>query len=387
MRPERYNAKESEPKWQNVWEERDLFRDPQRRSAAEILRPRDVPVPVGTHPYGPCPQLHDGRRGRALQARQGLQRAASDGLGRLRHAGRERGDDRTRSTPRTGPTPTSPTMRAQLQSMGLSIDWSREIATCDPSYYKHQQRMFLDFLAGGLVDRKTAKVNWDPVDQTVLANEQVIDGRGWRSGALGRAARADAVVLQDHRLRAGSARHARRRSTAGPKKSALMQRNWIGRSEGLLVRFALDPATTPNGESELEIYTTRPDTLFGAKFMAVAPDHPLAKAAAAKQPGARGLHRGVQAHRHRAGGDRDGREEGLRHRHPRRASVRPELDAARLRRQFRPDGIRHGRDLRLPGARPARPRFRQQIRPRRHPGGLPARRQDPATFVDHRHRL
>ena len=106
-------------------------------------------------------------------------------------------------------------MRGQLKSMGLSLDWSREFATCDVEYYEQQQRLFLDFLDAGLVARKTAKVNWDPVDQTVLANEQVIDGKGWRSGAPVESARADAMVLQDHRLQPGSARRARRGSTAG----------------------------------------------------------------------------------------------------------------------------------------------------------------------------
>jgi leucyl-tRNA synthetase len=180
------------------------------------------------------------------------------------------------------------TMRGQLKSMGLSLDWHREIATCDPSYYKHQQRMFLDFLDAGLVDRKTAKVNWDPVDQTVLANEQVIDGRGWRSGALVEQRELTQWFLKitDY---AQDLNDALDRLERWPEKVRLMQRNWIGRSEGLLVRFALDPSTTPAGESELEIYTTRPDTLFGAKFMAVAPDHPLARAAARKDPALAGF--------------------------------------------------------------------------------------------------
>ncbi len=175
-------------------------------------------------------------------------------------------------------------MRAQLQSMGLSLDWSREIATCDPSYYKHQQRLFLDFLRAGLVARKKAKVNWDPVDQTVLANEQVIDGRGWRSGAVVEQREltqwffkitdySDDLLTSLDRL------------DRWPEKVRLMQRNWIGRSEGLMVRFLVDPASLgalagETGVDELEVYTTRPDTLFGAKFMAVAPDHPLAAAAA-----------------------------------------------------------------------------------------------------------
>ena len=158
-----------------------------------------------------------------------------------------------------------------------------------------------------------------------------------------------------------------------------MQRNWIGRSEGLLVRFAIDPATLArwptSRTTELEIYTTRPDTLFGAKFMAVAPDHPLARRRRAPRSQARRLHRGVPADRHFGGGDRDGGEERLRHRHARRASLRSRLAAAGLCRQFHPDGLRHGRDLRLPRARPARPRFRQRLRARRDAGRLPARRR------------
>ena len=179
-------------------------------------------------------------------------------------------------------------MRAQLQSMGLSLDWSREIATCDPSYYKHQQKLFLDFLAAGLVARKKSKVNWDPVDQTVLANEQVIDGRGWRSGAPVEQRELTQWFLKitdysDDLL--ASLDHLER----WPEKVRLMQKNWIGRSEGLLIRFVVDPATLGalKGEpetSELDIYTTRPDTLFGAKFMAIAPDHPLAAAAAKHDP-------------------------------------------------------------------------------------------------------
>ncbi len=168
--------------------------------------------------------------------------------------------------------------------MGLSLDWSREIATCDPSYYKHQQKMFLDFLKAGLVERKQSKVNWDPVDMTVLANEQVIEGRGWRSGALVEQRELTQWFLKISKFSQECCSTRSIRSTAGLKRSGLMQKNWIGRSEGLLVRFMLDGKTTPSSESELEVFTTRPDTLFGAKFLAIAPDHPLAKAATAKNP-------------------------------------------------------------------------------------------------------
>src|SRR6187397_1759065 len=133
-------------------------------------------------------------------------------------------------------------MKAQLKSMGLSLDWAREIATCDPTYYKHQQKMFLDFLKAGLVERRKSKVNWDPVDMTVLANEQVIDGKGWRSGAL--VEQRDLTQwffkitkFSDDLLEAlGSL-------DKWPEKVRLMQANWIGRSEGLIVRWALDAKT------------------------------------------------------------------------------------------------------------------------------------------------
>src|SRR5438132_9326702 len=143
--------------------------------------------------------------------------------------------------------------------------------------------MFLDFLRAGLVERKQSKVNWDPVDQTVLANEQVIDGRGWCSGAV---VEQRELSQWFFKITAYSQEllEALDRLDRWPEEVRVMQRNWIGRSEGLLIRFALEPATTPGGQRELEIFTTRQDTLFGAKFMALSPDHPLAAAAAAKNP-------------------------------------------------------------------------------------------------------
>jgi leucyl-tRNA synthetase len=143
--------------------------------------------------------------------------------------------------------------------------------------------MFLDFQNAGLVERKQSKVNWDPVDMTVLANEQVIDGRGWRSGAVveQRELTQWFFKISDY---SEDLLDALDKLDRWPEKVRLMQKNWIGRSEGLLVRFALDPKTTPAGESELEIFTTRHDTLFGARFMAIAPDHPLAQSAAKNNP-------------------------------------------------------------------------------------------------------
>jgi leucyl-tRNA synthetase len=173
-------------------------------------------------------------------------------------------------------------MRTQLKAMGLSLDWSREIATCDPGYYKHQQRLFLDFLKAGLVVRKKSKVNWDPLDHTVLANEQVIDGRGWRSGAL-----VEQRELTQWFFKITDFAEDLLRSLDDmprwPEKVRLMQANWIGRSEGLSLRFELEPAPQTTAR-EIEVYTTRPDTLFGAKFLAIAADHPLAAEIARKDP-------------------------------------------------------------------------------------------------------
>jgi leucyl-tRNA synthetase len=282
MTPERYNAKETEPKWQEAWSERDTY-----RTRNDDPRPKYYVLEMFPYPSG---RIHMGHvrnyamgdvvaRYRRANGFNVLHPMGWDAFGLpAENAARDRGVH-----PGAWTYANIDTMRGQLKSMGLSLDWSREIATCDPAYYKHQQRMFLDFLDAGLVDRKTAKVNWDPVDHTVLANEQVIDGRGWRSGA----------VVEQRELTqwffkitayAQDLLDALDRLERWPEKVRLMQKNWIGRSEGLLVRFSLDPATTPRREYELEIYTTRPDTLFGAKFMAVAPDHPLARAAAEKDP-------------------------------------------------------------------------------------------------------
>jgi leucyl-tRNA synthetase len=170
-------------------------------------------------------------------------------------------------------------MRGQLKLMGLSLDWTREFATCDPDYYHQQQKLFLDLLAAGLAYRKNSKVNWDPVDHTVLANEQVIDGRGWRSGAL-----VEQRELTQWFFRITAFAEDLLTALDGldrwPERVRLMQRNWIGRSEGLRINFVLDDPPAGAGET-VEVFTTRPDTLFGASFVALAPDHPLAARLAA----------------------------------------------------------------------------------------------------------
>lgn len=175
------------------------------------------------------------------------------------------------------------TMRDQLKLLGLSLDWSREFATCDPEYYGKQQAWFLELYRRGLVYRKDGVVNWDPVDNTVLANEQVIDGRGWRSGALIEKRKLNQWFLRitDY---ADDLIDGLKDLDRWPDKVRLMQENWIGRSKGLQMTWkwvGAAPAASPDG---LEIYTTRPDTLFGASFMGIAPDHPIAKALAEANP-------------------------------------------------------------------------------------------------------
>ena len=173
------------------------------------------------------------------------------------------------------------TMRSQLKRLGFGLDWSRELATCDPDYYGHEQALFLDLYEAGLVYRKQSEVNWDPVDHTVLANEQVIDGKGWRSGAAVERRKLDQWFLKITDF-ADELLDGLDTLDQWPDKVRLMQENWIGRSAGLRFRFALD---RPVAEHEtLEVFTTRPDTLFGASFAAIAPDHPIAQELARGDP-------------------------------------------------------------------------------------------------------
>ena len=282
MTSERYNARESEPRWQRQWDEKAIF-----SSKNDDPRPKYYVLEMFPYPSG---RIHIGHvrnytlgdvLARFMRARgfNVLHPMGWDAFGLpAENAAIER-----KVAPKAWTYDNIAAMKKQLRSIGLSLDWSREFATCDPSYYKHQQKMFNDFLRAGLAEREKRKINWDPVDMTVLANEQVIDGRGWRSGAVVEQREMNQWVFKITRY-SQELLDALDTLDRWPDKVRLMQRNWIGRSEGLLVRFALDPTTTPAGEPELKIFTTRPDTLFGAKFMAIAADHPLAQAAAVKNP-------------------------------------------------------------------------------------------------------
>ncbi len=282
MATDRYNAAEAEARWQSVWEKRGIFATPNRHDKPKYYVLEMFPYPSGRIHMGHVRNYTMGDVVARVKRAMGfavLHPMGWDAFGLpAENAAAER-----KIHPKAWTYDNIAAMKAQLKSMGLSLDWSRELATCDPTYYKHQQAMFLDFLQSGLVERRKSKVNWDPVDQTVLANEQVIDGRGWRSGAVveQRELTQWFFKITDYSQELLDALDTLER---WPEKVRLMQKNWIGRSEGLLVRFALEPGAAPSAANELEVFTTRPDTLFGAKFLAVAPDHPLAAAAAKKNP-------------------------------------------------------------------------------------------------------
>ena len=278
---ERYNAKDAEPRWQEAWAAQRLFETDNGDPRPKYYVLEMFPYPSGRIHMGHVRNYAMGdvvaryKRARGFNV---LHPMGWDAFGLpAENAAMER-----KVNPRDWTYANIASMRDQLKAMGLSLDWSREIATCDPDYYKHQQRMFLDFLKKGLVTRRTAKVNWDPVDHTVLANEQVIDGRGWRSGAL-----VEQRELTQWFFKITDFAEDLLTALDGldrwPEKVRLMQKNWIGRSEGLEVRFSL-ARPVAGADDSVTVYTTRPDTLFGAKFLAIAADHPLAAALAADRP-------------------------------------------------------------------------------------------------------
>jgi leucyl-tRNA synthetase len=275
MANERYNHRTSEPHWQQRWNEARAF-----EATVEFGKPKYYVLEMFPYPSG---RIHMGHvrnytmgdviaRYMRAKGHNVLHPMGWDAFGMpAENAAMEKGVH-----PKDWTYENIGTMRRQLKSMGLSIDWSREIATCDPSYYRHEQEMFLDFLAAGLVERKISQVNWDPVDQTVLANEQVIDGRGWRSGA---AVEKRELAQWFLRITAYSddLLAALDRLDKWPEKVRLMQQNWIGRSEGVRFCFALEDETGKPVPDPLYVYTTRHDTIFGATFCAISPDHELTR--------------------------------------------------------------------------------------------------------------
>ncbi len=275
---ERYNVRETEAKWQAIWDERQSF-----RAREDDPRPKYYVLEMFPYPSG---RIHMGHVRNYTLGDVVARYKRACGHAVLHPMGWDAfGLPAENAAIQNGVHPAKWTreniaaMRTQLKSMGLSYDWSRELATCEPEYYRHEQKMFLDFLAAGLVYRKESWVNWDPVEHTVLANEQVIDGRGWRSGAL-----VEKRLLSQWFLKITAFAEDLLAGLEGlsrwPERVRLMQENWIGRSEGLRLFFDLD-----GREDRLEVYTTRPDTLFGASFCAVAANHPLAEQLARTDPG------------------------------------------------------------------------------------------------------
>ncbi|KAF0117994.1 MAG: leucyl-tRNA synthetase [Rhodospirillaceae bacterium] len=278
---ERYNFKDAEARWQALWEHHQCF-----RAMEDPKRPKYYVLEMFPYPSG---RIHMGHvrnytlgdvvaRFRRAKGFNVLHPMGWDAFG----LPAENAAIEHKVPPARWTESNITAMREQLRPLGLSLDWSREVSTCAPEYYRHEQKMFLDFLARGLAYRKESWVNWDPVEQTVLANEQVIDGCGWRSGVAVERRRLAQWFLKTtayaEELLAGLDTLDR-----WPEKVRLMQANWIGRSVGARVHFALAEAPVFGHES-VEVFTTRPDTLFGAAFCAVSPHHPLAVALAGDDP-------------------------------------------------------------------------------------------------------
>jgi leucyl-tRNA synthetase len=279
-----YDPQVAEPRWQRAWAERGCFAvgdvPPSGRPKYYVLEM--FPYPSGKIHMGHVRNYTLGdvvARYKRACGHVVLHPMGWDAFGLpAENAARERGVHPARWT-----RDNIAAMRAELQRMGLSLDWQREFATCDPAYYGQQQKLFLDLLRAGLAERRESWVNWDPVDQTVLANEQVIDGRGWRSGAPVEKRSLSQWFLRITRY-APDLLAALDRLDRWPERVRLMQAKWIGRSEGARLRFRLLAAC--DGHEEVDVYTTRPDTLFGMSFLAIAPEHPLAAAVAATDPAA-----------------------------------------------------------------------------------------------------
>jgi len=276
----RYNAKETETKWQRVWNEAACFAVTEDRSKPKYYVLEMFPYPSGRIHMGHVRNYTIGdviaryKRARGFNV---LHPMGWDAFG----LPAENAAIEKKVPPGDWTYENIAIMRSQLKTMGLSLDWSREIATCHPGYYRHEQKIFLDFLKEGLVYRKESWVNWDPVDHTVLANEQVIDGRGWRSNALVEKRKLPQWVFRITEF-ADELLDDLTTLDRWPEKVRVMQHNWIGRSEGARVLFPLSDPGTSGEFSSIEVFTTRPDTLFGASFCALSPNHPFVTDLSAK---------------------------------------------------------------------------------------------------------
>ena len=269
---DRYNFKNTEPKWQKHWEDKKFFKATIDKNKKKFYCLEMFPYPSGNIHMGHVRNYTIGdvlSRYKKLQGFNVLHPMGWDSFGMpAENAARLNNLD-----PKDWTEKNIKTMKSQLKKLGLSIDWEREISTCSPDYYKHQQNFFLELYDKGLVYRKESYVNWDPVDETVLANEQVIDGKGWRSGALVERKKLNQwffnITKFSQELLDGL-----NKLDQWPNKVKTMQKNWIGRSFGCEINFQIEGDLPVN---EIKCYTTRPDTLYGFSFLAISADHPISK--------------------------------------------------------------------------------------------------------------
>jgi len=269
---DRYNFKSTEDKWQKYWENNSSFKSQVDQSKKKFYCLEMFPYPSGKIHMGHVRNYTIGdvlARYKSLQGYNVLHPMGWDSFGMpAENAARQNNLDPAEWTEKN-----ISTMRRQLKKLGLSIDWSREISTCSPDYYKHQQKFFLDLYDKGLVYRKENYVNWDPVDQTVLANEQVIDGKGWRSGATVERKKLNQWFFNISKF-SENLLEGLNELEEWPNKVKIMQKNWIGKSFGCEINFEIEG----NPEiKNIKCFTTRPDTLFGFSFLAVSVDHPISK--------------------------------------------------------------------------------------------------------------
>ncbi len=280
---DRYNPKTAEAKWQNVWRDQKCF-----EVQEDAQRPKFYTLAMFPYPSG---RLHMGHvrnyslsdviaRFKRAQGYNVLNPMGWDAFGLpAENAAIENNQD-----PAAWTYQNIAIMKDQMERLGFAFDWSREIATCGPEYYRHEQKFFLDFLKAGFAYQKESFVNWDPVDNCVLANEQVVDGRGWRSGALVERRKLRQWFLKITAFAEDLLQGIDKDLQGWPEKVRIMQDNWIGKSQGARLEFKLAENTLPGGNSGIEIFTTRPDTLFGASFVALSPDHALTAVIAENNP-------------------------------------------------------------------------------------------------------
>jgi len=268
----RYNFKLVEKKWQKFWEDNKTFKVTVDKTKKKFYCLEMFPYPSGKIHMGHVRNYTIGdvlARYKFLEGYNVLHPMGWDSFGMpAENAARQNNLD-----PKTWTEKNITNMKTQLKQLGLSIDWDREISTCTPDYYKHQQKIFLDFFDKGLVYRKENYVNWDPVDQTVLANEQVIDGKGWRSGARVERKKLNQWFFNITKF-ANELLIGLDHLNHWPNKVKTMQKNWIGKSFGCEVDFKIETSKNINN---IKCYTTRPDTLFGMSFLALSIDHPIAQ--------------------------------------------------------------------------------------------------------------